>query len=147
MGGNKLSHSKVDSSSSSSSSSSPSSPSSPSPLSPEQNKKTTTKSTGSTAVLYHHAFLSILSLIYFQAFVSYYLQYPGLNSTFGVEPVNMKNINIFGAEIFPNSSSQKSDNLNEMVDMIKLNTMEMDVDTFCEMVAFVGGLLSLVCAR
>jgi len=97
-------------------------------------------------VLYHHAFLSILSLIYFQAFVSYYLQYPGLNSTFGVEPVNMKNINIFGAEIFPNSSSQKSDNLNEMVDMIKLNTMEMDVDTFCEMVAFVGGLLSLVCA-
>ena len=69
---------------------------------------------------YRGLYLSSLALIYLIAFWSYFTQFPGLNSSSGLEPAS---------RLFPYAFPWLKDKVH-------------DVDTFCELTAVVGMLLS-----
>jgi hypothetical protein len=86
---------------------------------------------------YRSFFLSTLGLIFCSAFLSYYVQFPGLLSSAGIEPVG-RSIHF----VFPNLSRWLEERLGGDKDLYWA-----ELDVMCDLIAIVGVVLSCIVAR
>lgn len=84
---------------------------------------------------YRHIFLSWLGLIYSSAFLSYYIQFPGLVSSSGIEPSGR-----LLSYVFPTISHFIEARINGK------DAFMLSVDVLCEICAILGVILSCIAA-
>ena len=88
-------------------------------------------------------YFSSLGLIFLSAFVSYYVQFPGLVSLHGIEPAWRSFSNKFPFfEKWLSNHLRRNDNSAKVDGVISL-----EIDMICETIALLGILLSSIAAR
>ena len=96
-----------------------------------------------TGISIRSVFLSGIGAIFFIAFNSYYVQFPGLLSSSGIEPAGRIFPKVFSR--FHNSFF-RDDHLSHHDEGMKIREW-LQVDLMCEGVSILGALLSAIAAR